>query len=70
MIFLPHLLRTLLLISFGLSAIYAGYTNLKAIRKFRAPRKYAGELLSWSVHLYSGFKYELETWIAINWLSF
>lgn len=60
------LFRTLLLISFGLSAIYAGYTNLRAIRKFRAPHSYTGELLSWSVHLYSGFKYELDTWIAIN----
>ena len=58
--------QTLLLISFGLSAVYAGYTNLKAIRKYRAPRKYAGELLSWSIRPYSDFKYEPDTWLSIN----
>jgi hypothetical protein len=60
------LFPTILLVSFGLFAIYAGYSNLKSIRKFRAPRKYAGELLNWSVRPYADFKYEPDTWISIN----
>jgi hypothetical protein len=59
-------LRTILLISFGLSAVYAGYYNLRSIRKFRAPRNYTGELLSWVERPYTSFKYEPDTWIAIN----
>jgi hypothetical protein len=66
MISLTSLIRTLLLLCFGLSAIYACITTLRVLRKFRAERKYTNELLTWAVRPYEGFKYELDTWVAIN----
>jgi hypothetical protein len=66
MIPLASLSRTLLFLCFGLSALYAFYINLKTLQKFRAARKHTNELLAWAERPYSGFKHELDTWVAIN----
>ena len=58
--------QILLLGCFGLPALYAFYSNLKTLRSFRASRKYVGESFSWAERPYSGFKYELDTWLAIT----
>ena len=58
--------QILLLGCFGLPALYAFFSNLKTLRSFRAPRKYAGQRFAWAERPYSGFKYELDTWLAIT----
>jgi hypothetical protein len=63
---LINLSQILLLGCFGLPALYAFFSNLKTLRSFRAPRKYAGQRFAWAERPYSGFKYELDTWLAIT----
>ncbi len=58
--------NTLYLIVFGGCALWGFINVMWQTRKIRAPRRYAGELFSWTEPAGSSFRDDFPAWIAIN----
>ncbi|MGA9397625.1 MAG: hypothetical protein WBV22_05120 [Anaerolineaceae bacterium] len=60
------MMQPLLLLGFGLPALYGFVKIVMSLRKIRAPRKYRKVLLTWAEHPSTVYRYELNSWVAVN----